>query len=165
MRLFLAALILAGQTGLTACTTGPKVYTGPAITHVYLFKEQRTLVLMSQGHPVATWPVDLGFAPVGDKMQKGDGRTPEGRYYFDRRHPGSEYHLALRISYPDPADRAAARAAGRNPGGDIFIHGGPTLARDKGRADWTAGCISVSDAEIEKVYSMVRIGTPIDILP
>ena len=123
------------------------------------------MVLMSGSAPVATWPVDLGFAPVGHKQEEGDGKTPEGRYYINWRNPGSEYHRALYISYPNKADRQAARAAKRDPGGDIYIHGGPVLARDQGRPDWTAGCIAVSDAEIEEIYGMVRIGTPIDILP
>ena len=61
--------------------------------------------------------------------------------------------------------RRGAQAAGRDPGGDIYLHGGPVLARDKGRADWTAGCVSVSDRDIEEIYGMIRIGTPIDILP
>ncbi|MCB1336391.1 MAG: L,D-transpeptidase family protein [Maritimibacter sp.] len=165
MRLLLAAIALAGLAGLTGCSSKFRAYSGPPITHVYVFKEQRTMVLMSKSQPVATWAVDLGFSPVGHKAQNGDGRTPEGRYYIDRRNPDSAYHLSLGISYPDPDDRAAARAAGRDPGGDIFIHGGPTEARDKGKADWTAGCISVSDREIEEVYSMIRMGTPIDILP
>lgn len=164
-RLSLAALAVAGLVGLVACTAGPKVYDGPPITHVYLFKQQRALVLMSKGHPVATWSVDLGFAPVGHKQEKGDGKTPEGRYYINWRNPGSEYHRALYISYPNSEDRETARAAGRNPGGDIYIHGGPVLARDKGRADWTAGCIAVTDKQIEEIYAMIRIGTPIDILP
>ena len=165
MRYTFAALIVAGTIGLAACTTGPKPYDGPPVTHVYLFKEQRVLVLMSGSKPVATWPVDLGFAPQGHKREKGDGKTPEGRYYINWRNPGSEYHRALYVSYPNNADRQAARASGRNPGGDIYLHGGPVLVRDQGRADWTAGCIAVSDEDIEKIYGMIRVGTPIDILP
>ena len=57
------------------------------------------------------------------------------------------------------------RAAGVSPGGDIFIHGGPRLPRDIGRADWTAGCIAVSDSEMEIIYQMVPNGIPIWILP
>lgn len=165
MRFLLPGILLAGLLGLAACTSGPKPYDGPPITHVYLFKEQRTLVLMSGAKPVRTWSVDLGFAPVGAKQEKGDGKTPEGRYYINWRNPDSEYHRALYINYPNADDRAAARAAGRDPGGDIYLHGGPVLARDKGRSDWTAGCVSVSDREIEEIYGMIRIGTPIDILP
>ena len=53
---------------------------------------------------------------------------------------------------------------GKPPGGDIFIHG--RARKNKGRgADWTAGCIAVKDREIEEIYSMVRLRTPIFIKP
>jgi len=165
MRHLPAVLALTGLLGLSACASPPTAYDGPPVTHVYLFKAQRTLVLMSGSAPVRTWAVDLGFAPVGPKRTKGDGKTPEGRYYITWRNPDSDYHRALYISYPNKADRRVARAAGRDPGGDIYLHGGPVLARDKGRPDWTAGCISVSNEEIDEIDGMIRIGTPIDILP
>ena len=68
------------------------------------------------------------------------------------------------ISYPNEADIAFAEALGRPPGKDIFIHGGPRPGVDPMDVrDWTAGCISVSDRQIEEIYAMVRNGTPIDI--
>ena len=54
---------------------------------------------------------------------------------------------------------------GLSPGGDIFIHGGPRRGIDRNGPDWTAGCISVSNWEIEEIYAMVRDGTPIDLFP
>ena len=59
------------------------------------------------------------------------------------------------------ADRAEAAALGQSPGGDIFIHGTPRPFRNT--QDWTAGCIAVSDRQIEEIYAMVTTGTPIDI--
>ena len=62
------------------------------------------------------------------------------------------------------ADIAYAEAQGKSPGGDIFIHGGPRKGIDPmNKRDWTAGCISVTDRQIEDIYAMVRDGTPIDI--
>lgn len=165
MRVFLASLAVLGLVGLSACSSKFKTYDGPPVTHVYVFKQQRMLVAMSGARPIGTWAVDLGFAPEGDKAREGDGRTPEGRYYINRKNPDSAFHLSLGISYPDNSDRRAAREAGDAPGGDIFIHGGPTRASDVGKPDWTAGCIAVSDDEIEDIYAMIRVGTPIDILP
>ena len=63
---------------------------------------------------------DLGFAPIGDKFYEGDGRTPEGTYFIDRRNPNSKFHLSIGISYPNARDRAEAAALGKPPGGDIF---------------------------------------------
>ena len=83
---------------------------------------------------------------------------------IDRRNPDSLFHLSIGISYPNAADIAYAAAQGREPGGDIFIDGGPRRGVDPvGVRDWTAGCIAVTDREIEEVYAMVRNGTPIDI--
>jgi murein L,D-transpeptidase YafK len=69
----------------------------------------------------------------------------------------------LGISYPNEADIAFAEAQDKDPGGEIFIHGGPNERTS--RRDWTWGCVAVSDKEMEVVYSMVEPGTPIHILP
>lgn len=164
VRTFLLFLSLAGALGLSACSKF-KTYNGPEVTEVYIFKEQRKMYLMHHDTALKEYDIDLGFAPDGHKEQKGDGRTPEGTYYIDRRNPESSYHLSLGLNYPNDEDRARAKEAGVNPGGDIFIHGGPTEARDRGRPDWTAGCIAVTNKEIEDIYSMVRNGTPIHIVP
>lgn len=120
--------------------------------------------LLHHDQVLKTYRIALGYAPLGDKRHEGDGRTPEGRYYIDRRNPNSEFHLSLGISYPNRADIAEAAALGKPAGGDIFIHGRAGRHRGKGR-DWTAGCIAVKDREIEDIYAMVREGTVIDILP
>ena len=108
--------------------------------------------------------------PVGHKEYEGDGKTPEGIYYITHRNPNSTYHLSLGISYPNDEDRAHAATLGKQPGGDIMIHGGPPRKangkpRKVSRPDWTAGCIAVTDDEIERIYAMVKPGTPIVILP
>ena len=130
-------------------------------------KAARRLTLLRDGTPIAVYRVALGFAPVGDKRAEGDGRTPEGRYRIDRRNDRSAFHLSLGLNYPRADQRAAARAEGRNPGGDIFIHGQPNSM--PGRltlpGDWTAGCIALSDAEIREIWSRVPIGTPVEVLP
>jgi len=132
-----------------------------------IFKSKRRLGLYYalDGKPVLlrSYYIDLGFSPRGDKSREGDGRTPEGTYYIDRRNPKSAYYLSLGISYPDANDISDARARGVDPGGDIFIHGGPTNVRDRFKRDWTAGCISVTDQEIEEIWESVPLGTPISI--
>ena len=78
------------------------------------------------------------------------------------------YHLSLHISYPRQQDEENARNKGVSPGGNIFVHGLPngvelTKANYKGR-DWTDGCIAVQNSEIEEIWSLVKDGTPIEIL-
>jgi L,D-peptidoglycan transpeptidase YkuD (ErfK/YbiS/YcfS/YnhG family) len=33
------------------------------------------------------------------------------------------------------------------------------------KRDWTAGCVAVTDRQMETIYAMVKPGTPILILP
>jgi murein L,D-transpeptidase YafK len=138
-------------------------YTGPEVTRVEVHKSSRALLLWHHGEVLESFEVELGFDPLGHKVEEGDGRTPEGEYLIDRRNPNSAFYLSLGINYPDPEDVAAAREAGVDPGGDIFIHGTP---REVARTDdWTAGCIAVTNREMRRIYAMVRDGTPITIHP
>src|SRR5579872_1206713 len=75
-------------------------------------KSPRRLTLLWHGSPVKTYRVALGRAPVGRKQCEGDDRTPEGIYRIDSRNAASAYHRALHVSYPNPADVAAARSRG-----------------------------------------------------
>ncbi|HHS94867.1 MAG TPA: hypothetical protein ENK63_05990 [Rhodobacterales bacterium] len=164
MRVFLVVLAMLGLFGLASCSKF-KTYDGPEVTRVLVYKEARVMYLMHHDTALASYPINLGFAPNGDKVRRNDGKTPEGSYSINRKNPDSSYHLSLGISYPDDEDRKSAREAGDDPGGDIFIHGGPTERRDRGKADWTAGCIAVTNREIEDIYAMVKVGTPIEIYP
>ena len=77
---------------------------------------------------------------LGPKLVQGDGQVPEGFYYIDRFNGASSFHLSLGINYPNKAD--IARSNGKNPGGDIFIHGKCV----------TIGCIPITDTMIEELY-------------
>ncbi len=160
IRLFMLALLLVGIAGCSKYRT----YNGPEVTRVIVYKGDRMMHLMHDEKVLKSYRIGLGFAPVGHKTYEGDGRTPEGEYLIDRRNPNSEFHLSVGISYPNQTDRENARALGKKPGGDIFIHGRPRKYR-KGGQDWTAGCIAVTDREIEEIYAMVKDGTPISINP
>ncbi len=157
---------------LSACASAnPRFlsYRGPEVTSLVINKGARKLYLLHNEQILKEYKIDLGFAPNGTKTKKGDGRTPEGTYLIDRRNPRSRYHLSLGISYPNSADIAQAKAAGVDPGGDIFIHGQPNRRSERKRAkktaDWTAGCIAVKNEEIEEIYAMVNEGTVITLRP
>lgn len=157
-----AVLAIAVIVGLSGCSSKFRTYTGPEVTRVVVFKEARKMYLLHQEKVLKSYAIDLGFAPVGDKQVEGDGKTPVGHYTIDRRNPNSRFHLSVGIDYPNEADIAEARALGKEPGGDIFIHGrGNALTQL--RPDWTWGCIAVTDDEIEEIYAMVRDGTQISI--
>ena len=150
---------VAALFALSACSNKFRVYTGPAVTSVIVQKGRRQMFLLHENEVLEAYQFELGFAPTGHKEVEGDGRTPEGAYFINRKNPNSSFYLSIGISYPNNADRARAHALGQSPGGDIFIHGTP---RPKGREnDWTAGCIAVKDREMEDIYAMVNVGTPI----
>lgn len=155
-------LVLAGIV-LTACSSKFRTYNGPAVTQVQVHKADRKMYLLHNDKVLKVYQVALGGQPVGDKEFEGDGKTPEGVYYITHRNPQSTYHLSLGISYPNDEDRAHAAALDKPVGGDIFIHGGPLRRTTK--QDWTAGCIALTDREMEDVYAMIRPGTPIFLLP
>jgi murein L,D-transpeptidase YafK len=132
-------------------------------------KAARKLTLYRGQNVIRTYRVALGSQPTGKKQCQGDKRTPEGRYIIDGRNKGSRYHRSLRISYPNAADRDAAKRLRCNPGGDIMIHG---LTNGYGwvgklhtTVDWTLGCIAVTNQEIEEIWNLVPNGTPIVIHP
>ncbi|MGJ7904048.1 L,D-transpeptidase family protein [Lysobacter sp. 1R34A] len=125
-------------------------------------KSERRMRLLRDGKLIRTYSILLGDAPIGHKRQQGDERTPEGAYRISGRNQNSRFHLSLRVSYPNQADRKHASARGVDPGGDIMIHGGTPPGY---RRDWTDGCIALTDAQIEEVWSLVPTGTPIRIDP
>lgn len=130
-------------------------------------KASRRLILWSGGRPLKTYSVALGGNPVGAKHREGDQKTPEGRYTLDRRNPASSFHRSLHVSYPSAADASAAARAGVSPGGDIMVHGVRNgfgwIGRLHRCTDWTAGCVAVTNAEIEEIWAAVADGTPIEI--
>ncbi len=132
------------------------------VDEIRVDKSERRMTLLRGGKVIKSYRILLGDAPVGHKRQQGDERTPEGRYRITFRNDKSRFHLSLRVSYPNEADRRQARARVVDPGGDIMIHGGtpPGYSRD-----WTDGCIALSNAQIEEVWRLVPIGTPIEISP
>lgn len=160
--------LILGASALTAlggCATSKfRTYDGPEVTYIVVNKTARKMYLLNNEKVLKQYKIDLGFEPLGDKKIEGDGKTPEGQYFIDRRNPDSKFHLSLGISYPNATDLAEARRLGKSPGGDIFIHGKANLFRRKG-PDWTWGCIAVTNREMEDVYAMVRNGTPIQINP
>jgi murein L,D-transpeptidase YafK len=157
---------LALATAACALATGSA---SAAVDRILIEKFARRMTLYDDGATVATYRIALGFAPIGDKRREGDGKTPEGVYRITLKNPRSRYHLSLRISYPDAEDRAAARAAGVSPGGDIFIHGTPGRAAPYPPGaripDWTLGCVAVTNDEIEEIWRLVGVGARVEIVP
>jgi len=112
---------------------------------------------------------ELGKNWVGDKRVKGDKATPEGMYKVIKKIEGSKtkYYKALLLDYPNEEDKAKFKseiARGSLPasakiGGMIEIHG------DGGKGvDWTEGCVALTDKEMDLVYKIAKVGTPVTIV-
>ena len=142
------------------------------ITEVKVYKSDRIVKLMHHDQDIRTYPMRLGFDPIGHKVQEGDGKTPEGRYILDWRNPNSAFYKSLHVSYPNQQDKSKANQLGVSPGGDIMIHGSatrsqveklPSLMTYLPRNDWTWGCIAVRNIDMDEIWKLVDDGTVISI--
>ncbi len=147
-------------------------------------KSKRVISVMCGNTPLISYPVALGFNPEGDKIKKGDGRTPEGIYYIcELQHKGLPLKYGKRsmlLSYPNSRDADIGLQNGlinreqkdkidtaidnkkippQNTllGSSLRIHGGGI------GSDWTLGCIALIDEHVIELYSLVKYGTEIDI--
>jgi murein L,D-transpeptidase YafK len=163
--------ILLSLTLLGGCarTLSPLAENGHRADYITVDKSDRLLTLWEEGKPLRSYRIySMGWDPVGHKVQEGDGRTPEGRYVIDGKHPSKRFQKFLNISYPNETDQANAFALGVSPGGFVGIHGdkgGEAGARDRKNPAWTEGCISVRNEAIEEIYQVVPLGTEIFIQP
>jgi murein L,D-transpeptidase YafK len=139
------------------------------IDHILIEKSQRELSIFRSGKRLKTYRVALGRNPIGPKQQEGDMKTPEGIYRVDGRNEHSDFHLALHISYPSAEDSARAASHGESPGSDIEIHGLASGMESLGafhrEKDWTAGCIALTNQEIEELWRVTPDGTVVEIRP
>jgi murein L,D-transpeptidase YafK len=162
----LMAMAVAGELNILSAQDQPKPVN---VDRILVEKSKHTMTLFSGDVRVKTCWVALGGEPVGAKQREGDHKTPEGKYTIDSRNARSKFHLALHISYPNEADRKRARKRNVSPGGAIMIHGLPDefafLGALHRKTDWTDGCIAVTDEEIEEIWRLVKIGTPVEIKP
>lgn len=145
-----------------------------------IYKRERRLELWAGRMCVKTYRVALGAEPNLDKLREGDRRTPEGDFYVCTRNDRSRFHLFLGLSYPNEEDAArglrdgllsreqydamlhAQRRRVRPPwdtplGGAVGLHGGGV------HADWTQGCVALNNDDIEALWLVCPLGTPVTI--
>ena len=146
----------------------PQKATPEKADSILILKKDHRMELLAGGKVIRGYKVALGQGGLAPKVREGDGRTPEGHYIIDKKY-FNQYHKALHISYPNAEDRKRAAKLGVSPGGSILIHGLPNGKGYVGVAhrlyDWTLGCIAVTDEEIDEVWDLVPVGTPVEIRP
>jgi murein L,D-transpeptidase YafK len=137
-------------------------------------KSRYRLSVIYRGKAVKTYPVVFGRNPIDDKLREGDGRTPEGTFHVQELRAHRYWRRFLWLDYPTADSWRKHRAAKRagtirqdaTIGGEIGIHGVPNGADDaiERRQNWTLGCISLRNADIEEVYAVCRRGTAVTIV-
>ena len=136
---------------------------------VLVVKSEHRLYLLRGGQPFRSYHVAFGLNPAGHKERAGDYRTPEGRYLLDGRNAASDYFLSIHVSYPNEQDMQHARRHHWEPGGSIMIHGMPNLPHKSAgyyrSADWTDGCIALTNDDMLEVWLLTQANTPIEIRP
>jgi len=170
-KVFLAAFIVICACGLYvyAHHNWHPLPAGTTIDRIVVEKSARKLSIFREGRRVKSYRIALGRNPIGAKQKEGDMKTPEGTYKIDSRNPQSNFHLGLHISYPSDEDNQRAAARGVSAGSDIMIHG---IQNGRGWIgafhrwkDWTAGCVALTDEEIEELWRLTPDGTTIQIRP
>ncbi len=135
------------------------------VDFIIVNKEDRNIILFNNGKELKKFSISLGFEPLGTKIKKGDGKTPEGLYHIEEKLNKSSFYLALKISYPNPWDIRRALNLNLHPGGQIMIHGLPNADYDlkyhNKLNDWTEGCIAVSNKEMLYLWKNIEKGVPI----
>jgi murein L,D-transpeptidase YafK len=168
LRALLAFILPAALAFCVSGQQAPVTSARPA-DQIIILKSERKMMLLREGKVLKTYSVALGTQPVGAKERVGDHKTPEGDYVIDLKKPNSQFRKALHLSYPNSADRARASSLGVSPGGEVEIHGlgskwgwiGPAHRK----LDWTDGCVAVTNEEIDEIFSLVPLGTPVKIKP
>ncbi len=146
-----------------------KIPPGVTVDKIVVVKSERKLLAFADGRIVKTYTIALGRNPIGKKQYEGDKRTPEGVYFINDKRANSKFYKNLGISYPNDSDLTNARTIGKPAGGDVKIHGLQNglgfIGRMQAWADWTAGCIALTNQELDDLYAHTEVGTPIEIRP
>lgn len=121
----------------------------------------------------ATYPVVFGNSSLEDKKMEGDRNTPEGNFKIASKRIHEKWDRFMGLDYPtkESLEKFKLRKqrgeipANASPGGGVGIHG--TWPHDDYMIDnyknWTNGCISLKNEDVEDLYSYVPVGTPVSI--
>ena len=151
----LSGLVGEGEVRLRARFLARQLSYPPEHYVLIALKAERRLDLWapaSDGRPLLVHSYEilaLSGGP-GPKLREGDGQVPEGLYRVESLLPESQYHLGLKLNFPNDFDWARAREENRSePGSDIFIHGG----------EFSTGCLAIGDPAVEELFALaVRSG-------
>jgi murein L,D-transpeptidase YafK len=140
---------------------------GSKPTVIVVHKLSRKLTLYQGLTPLKTYPVVLGSDPYNDKMCQGDTCTPEGVYHVLAKYPHSRWDYFIYLDYPNTQNWlkfARAKKEGHLPpdadiGGEVGIHGTEDSSKNLCGINWTRGCVSLQNRDLEEIYPLVNYKT------
>jgi murein L,D-transpeptidase YafK len=133
-------------------------------TVIVVHKLSRKLTCYRGLTPLKTYPVVLGNDPYNDKLCQGDTCTPEGVYRVRAKYPHPRWDMFIWLDYPNTQNWlkfARAKKAGEispaaDIGGQIGIHGTEDPFKNIIGQNWTKGCISLLNKDLEEIYPLVN---------
>lgn len=136
-------------------------------TVIVVHKLTRKLTLYKGTTPLKTYKIVLGKNPYNDKLCQGDTCTPEGVYQVRAKYPHPKWSRFIWLDYPNTQNWlkfARAKKAGRLPpeadiGGQIGIHGTEDPLKNLIGENWTKGCVSLANQDLEEIYPLVTSDT------
>jgi len=149
----------------------------PCRVSIVVMKAKRKLFFYLDGRFVKTYPVVFGKNPRQQKLYEGDNCTPEGIFRVVSKRVHEEWSRFILLNYPtwdDVKRHRRACAEGLIPlngehcaelGGGIGIHGTYSEALNRAKVDWTEGCISLFNGDIEEFFPYVEHGALVFIFP
>jgi murein L,D-transpeptidase YafK len=140
---------------------------------ILIVKSKYELSVWSGKIKLKTYSVVFGPNPVDDKLRQGDMCTPEGIFKIKSKYPHASWSKFMWIDYPNAASwkkHNEAKQKGIIPanakiGGEVGIHGVPKgcdYAIDQ-KQNWTLGCISLKNKDVNEIYEVVSVNTVVEI--
>jgi murein L,D-transpeptidase YafK len=119
------------------------------------------------------YPVVFGKRENNDKLMQGDKCTPEGHFKIISKYPHKSWSKFIWLNYPNDESwkkHNEAINSGKIPpdadiGGEVGIHGVPKgmdYLIDAGY-NWTLGCISMKNRDVDEIYPYITKSTSIEI--
>ena len=146
----------------------------PRDLKILVKKAERVVEILFKDELLIKYPCVLGFDPVGDKMQEGDGKTPEGKFKIKAMYPHKSWSYFIWFDYPNQSSYLKFKERKANNmisptatiGGEVGFHGVPEKNDEiiEKKIDWTLGCISLSTKNIKDLYQSIGLETTIEII-
>lgn len=141
--------------------------------HIVVDKSDYELHVYDAKGWYATYPVVFGADPLKDKKMEGDRCTPEGDFKILSKRPHDKWSRFMLLDYPtqeslvkfNQRKQRGEIPKNATPGGGVGIHGvwpHEDFVIDRYK-NWTLGCISLKNADVQELYNYITIGTPVTI--